>query len=424
VKRRALWIAGLALLAAPLLPPARPAVAIEDEGPVDLEELERERMARAALHPVRARISRYLEAATKAVDRGQPEEGRALLEKLDPKRLNPYERALVSRLQAHLAYFAGDYAAARERFEAVLAEKILPVRDDNRIRFNIAQLYAASQQWPEVITALDRWARYVAAQDSFAYYLRAVAHYQQDELDAALADARQAVELSSEPLESWLQLLAALHAQKEDFASAIPILEQLVVRFPTKKQYWVQLALTYGAVQDYPRAFAVQMLAYRQGLLKEDKELRRLARVALHQSVPYQAAEVLEKGLAEGAIPREPEALELLANSWIASREYARALPPLRQAAELAPSGNLFVRLGQVYMQREAWAEAGEALQQAIAKGDLKDPGNAELLLGISYYNDHRIDQARSCFARARQHDSSRAAAERWITQVERDLSS
>jgi tetratricopeptide (TPR) repeat protein len=424
VKRRALWIAGLALLAPPLLPTARPAVAVEDEGPVDLEELERERAARAALHPVRPRISRYLEAATKAVDRGKPEEGRALLENLDPKRLNPYERALVYRLQAHLAYFAGDYAAARESFEKVLAEKILPVRDDNRIRFNLAQLHAASQQWPEVIAALDRWARYVEAQDSFAYYLRAVAHYQQDDLDAALADARQAVELSSEPMESWLQLLAALHSQKEDFASAIPILEQLVVRFPSKKQYWIQLALTYGAVQDYPRSFAVQMLAYRQGLLKEDKELRRVARVALHQSVPYQAAEVLEKGLAEGAIPRDSEALELLANSWIAAREYARSLPPLRQAAELAPNGNLFVRLGQVYMQREAWAEASEVLQQAIAKGDLKDPGNAELLLGISYYNDHRVDQARSCFARARRHDSSRAAAERWITQVERDLSS
>jgi tetratricopeptide (TPR) repeat protein len=424
VKRRALWIAGLALLAAPLLPPARPAVAVEDEGPVDLEELERERAARAALHPVRARISRYLEAATKAVDRGQPEEGRALLEKLDPKRLNPFERALVYRLQAHLAYFAGDYAAARERFEAVLAEKILPVRDDNRIRFNIAQLYAASQQWPEVITALDRWARYVEAQDSFAYYLRAVAHFQRDELDAALADARQAVELSSEPMESWLQLLAALHSQKEDFASAIPILEQLVVRFPTKKQYWIQLALTYGAVQDYPRAFAVQMLAYRQALLKEDKELGRLARVSLHQNVPYQAAEVLEKGLAEGAIPRDSEALELLANSWIAAREYERSLAPLRQAAELAQNGNLFVRLGQVYMQREAWQEAAEVLQQAIAKGDLKDPGNADLLLGISYYNDHRVDQARASFARARRHDSTREAAERWITLVERDLSS
>jgi tetratricopeptide (TPR) repeat protein len=417
----------LSLVASPLPPLAPPAVAAEEiaaeeEGPVDLVELERERAARAALYPVRRRISRYLEAATKAVDQGKPQDGRALLAKLDPKRLNPYERALVYRLEAHLAYFAGDYPGAREGFEKVLAEQVLPVRDDNRIRFNIAQLYAATQQWREVLTALDRLARYVEEPDPFAHYLRAVAHYQLEELDAALADAKQAVELSSEPMESWLQLLAALHTQKEDYASAVPILEKLATRFPKKKQYWIQLALIYGALGDYPRSLAVQRLAYDQGLLTDDKDLRRLARASLHQNMPYPAAQVLAKGLAESAIQRDSEVLELLANSWIAAREYEKSLPPLRQAAELAKNGNLYVRLGQVYMQREAWPEATEVLQQAIAKGDLKDPGNAQLLLGICYYNDHRVDQARSWFARAREHDSTREAADRWITHLEREI--
>ena len=213
-------LAGLALLATLL---AAPAAAATDaaQKPIDLAKLERERSLRAALYPVRPRISRYLEAAAKAVDKGQPADGLKVLERLDPKRLNPYERALVYRLQAHLAYFAGDYAGARGGFEKVLAEQVLPVKDDNRIRFNIAQLYASSQQWNDVITALDRWERYVEAPDPFAQYLRAVAHYQLGDLDTALADVKQAVALSSEPLESWLQLLAALHAQKEQYAEAM-----------------------------------------------------------------------------------------------------------------------------------------------------------------------------------------------------------
>jgi tetratricopeptide (TPR) repeat protein len=434
VKRGAAWLAGLALLAPSLLPLAPPARAAEEEasaeevsaeevsaeeGPVDLEKLHRERTARAGLYPVRRRISRYLEAATKAVDAGKPEDGRALLDKLDVKRLNPFERALVYRLHAHLAYFGGDHAAARENFEKVLAEKILPIREDNRIRFNIAQLYASSQQWDEVIKALDRWARYVDEPDPFVHYLRAVAYYQLENFDAALAEAKRAVELSPEPLESWLLILSALYTQKEQYANAVPVLEQLVSRFPSKKRYWIQLALIFGALENYPRALSLQELAYRQGLLTEDKELRRLARASLHQNLPYPAAQVLERALADGAITRDSEALELLANSWIAAREYERSLPPLRQAAELAKNGNLYVRLGQVYMQREAWEEAAEVLQQAIAKGDLKDPGNAQLLLGIAYYNDQRVDQARSSFARARQHDSTREAADRWISHLE-----
>src|SRR5262245_41840333 len=395
------------------------AIADEEKGPVDLMELERERTARAALFPVRKRISRYLEAATKAVDKGKPDEGRALLARLDPKRLNPFERALVYRLQAHLAYFANDYPAARGFFEKVLAEKVLPVRDENRVRFNIAQLYASTQQWREVLKALDRWQRFVEEPDSFSHYLRSIAHYQLDEVEAALAEVKTAVEKSPEPLESWLQLLAALYTQTERYKEAVPVLEQLVSRFPAKKQHWVQLALLYGALEEYPRSLAIQQLAYFQGLLTDDKELRRLARGCLHQNMPLPAAQVLERGLSAGTIQRDSEALELLGNSWVAAREYDQSLPPLREAAELSKNGNLYVRLGQVYMQRELWKEATEALQRGLAKGSLRDPGNAQLLLGIAYYNDQHIEQARSSFARAREQASTREAADRWISHLE-----
>jgi tetratricopeptide (TPR) repeat protein len=156
-------------------------------------------------------------------------------------------------------------------------------------------------------------------------------------------------------------------------------------------------------------------------LLTEDKELRRLARSYLYHDLPYPAAKVLEKGLAEGAIEADADSFELLANSWIAAREYDRSLPPLQKAAELADDGNLFVRLGQVHLQREEWDEAAERIRQGIEKGGLEEPGNAQLLLGIAYYNAERVTQARASFARARRHDSTRAEADRWITHIEKE---
>jgi len=128
---------------------------------------------------------------------------------------------------------------------------------------------------------------------------------------------------------------------------------------------------------------------------------------------------VLEKGLKDGAIARDADVLELLANSWIAAREYQRALDPLQEAAELSKDGNLYVRLGQVQMQRENWSEATALLEKAVAKGGLKDPGNADLLLGIAYYNGAQIARARSSFLRAREHESTRNAANRWITHLD-----
>ena len=106
-------------------------------------------------------------------------------------------------------------------------------------------------------------------------------------------------------------------------------------------------------------------------------------------------------------------------NSWIAAREYELSLPPLRKAAQLAEDGKLFVRLGQVNMQRETWNEAAELLEKGIEKGGLDDPGNAALLLGIAYYNGAQLERARSSFLRAQAHESTRDAAATWITHID-----
>ena len=72
-------------------------------------------------------------------------------------------------------------------------------------------------------------------------------------------------------------------------------------------------------------------------------------------------------------------------------------------------------------MQREEWGRAVEMLDRAITKGDLKKPGNAQLLLGVSHYNDGAVGRARSSFARAREHEDTRTQADQWITHLENE---
>ncbi len=416
-KPRLALLALLALLVLQL--PLRSIAA--DEAPraaIDLDALRRDRTQNAERYPVAPRISRYLAAAAKEVDAGDPQQATRLLKKLRPNRLNPYERALVYRMLAHVAYGADEPEEAIAYFVKFLEEEMLPLRDEARVRFNIAQIYASLQQWREMIDWLNRWLLYIEDPDPLGFYLMGIAYYQLEDFDAAIVQTKLAVELRPEPRESWMRLLAALYAQKQDYENTAPILEELVLRFP-KKRYWVQLSLIYGAREDHRRSLSVQQVAYAQGLLTEDKELRRLARSYLYHELPYPAAQVLEKALEDGAIARDSEAFELLANSWIAAREYERSLDPLHSAAELSENGDLYVRLGQVNMQREAWDEASVLLEKAVEKGGLKDPGNAELLRGIAYYNGAHVARARSSFLRARQHDATRSAANRWITHLD-----
>ena len=400
---------------------AETTAAVADEAaPIDFEKLRIDRLVKFNTQRTNPRVQRYMKAAGDANEDGDPKKGIALLDKLNPRRLNSKERALVYRYRAVISYGSEDYTGAIEYFEKALAEQVLLVDDDNRIRFGVAQLYVASQQWRAAIAALQRWLRYAEVPDPLGHYLLAIAYYQLDEFEPALVHAEKAVDLAPNPSESWLQLLAALYVAKEDYESATSVLEELVVRFP-KKRYWVQLSLIFGARDNYRHALAVQQIAYEQGFLTEDKELRRLARSYLYHDVPYPAAHVLEKGLERGAIEGDAKAYELLANSWIAAREFERSLLPLQTAAELSEDGDLYVRLGQVYLQREQWGQAAKPLQMAVKKGGLRDPGNAQLLLGIAYYNGERVSQALSSFVRARQHDSTRSAADNWILHIERE---
>ena len=410
----------LALFASLCLAPAAPARAADTTKADDLAALDIERAIKQTRHKLAPRIMRYLNAAHELLDEGKPEEAQAILGRLNLKRLNPHELAYVYRSKATVAYFAGDYATAIEDFENVLKEEVFKVDTENKIRFNIAQIHASLEQWQAAIDALNRWFRYVEDPDPLAYYLLGIAYYQLEKFDLSIENTEKAVDLAAEPNEGWLQLLAALYIQKEDYANAAPILEELVMRFP-KKQYWVQLSLIYGARDQYRASLAVQQVAYMQGFLTESKELLRLARSYLYHDLPYPAAEALEKGLKDGTIEPDADSYELLANSLIAAREYERSLAPLQKAAELADDGNLFVRLGQVHLQREEWGPAADNLEHAIGKGGLKHPGNAELLLGIAYYNLERVDQARSSFVRARAHDATREAAARWITHIENE---
>jgi hypothetical protein len=393
--------------------------AVAEEKNTSLEALREERSEKLERYQVRDLTQKRLNTAVDFLELGQYSEARAKLLKMKFTRLNPYERALAYRFIAYASMGLEDTAGAAEYFQKAVDQAALPISEEATVRFTIAQIYASTSQWEKVEIALNQWFRYVERPNGGSYYLLAISRYRRDMFDEAMTPALKSVEISKKPKESWLQLVAALYLEKEDFDNAIPVLEDLVARF-MKKQYWVQLSLIYAAREDYEHALRIQQLAYTQGLLTENEELRRLARTYLYHQLPYPAALVLEQGLAEKQIERDGDVLELLGNSWIAAREYEKSLEPLQQAADLAEDGRLYLRLGQVRVQREDWTEATELIQKAIKKGGLKDTGKAHLLLGISYFSDDQPESARTAFGRASNHESTRSDAITWLDHIDR----
>jgi tetratricopeptide (TPR) repeat protein len=373
------------------------------------------------------RTAKRLNAVSEFLQAEQYEEAEKILKGFTMARLNPYERAVVYQMYAYLAAGREDYETAASYFEKCLAEEALPEETAINMRFNIAQLYMALERWDEALPALLRWFEVVEEPNSNAYYTLAIAYYQksiQDNdpayMEKALEPAEQAVALATTPRQNWLQLLLALYLERKEYEKSLPVLEQLVSLYP-KKSYWLQLSAIYGELGKDRESLAAQQLAYVQGLLTKDKELRRFAQLYLYYDLPYRAAKVVEKGLGDEKIEEDSKSLELLANALLAAREYEAALEPLDRAASLAENGDLYVRLGQVYIQREEWVKAGTALRNALEKGELDDPCGPQVLLGITSYSQGKRGDARDWFRRAKRDEDCAAQSARWLEHLERE---
>jgi len=343
-------------------------------------------------------------------------QAKSVLDSLNKAKLSPYEGSRIWQLYASIYNSQEKYGDARNALQQAITAGGLNEVELDQVSFNIAQLYLAEERWKEGAAALEAWIAKTPKPNSNAFYLLAVAYYQQGDERRALAPAEKAVAMSEKPQPSWLQLLLALYLKNEQYAKAEPFVRKLVAAQPNNKANWVQLSAVLGAQEKYDDALVALQLAYHMGLLTDQSDLTRLADLMAYNSIPYRCGTLLSKEAkrldGSGAVQ------EKLSNCWVAAREWDKAVGPLRQAAQAKRSGDLYVRLGEVHVQREDWKGAIDALRKALDAGNAKDPGNAQILLGMSYYNLKQPQEARQWFQRAMA-TRHKKQAEGWIRAID-----
>jgi tetratricopeptide (TPR) repeat protein len=372
---------------------------------------------------VRERTGKRLNTAYEQIQAEQWALAEAELQKLRLGSLNPLERAKYHQIYALIENGRKNPQGARDHLQQALAQEAFSPADQAQTRYQIAGLFLGESKWKEAVDNLNEWFAVTESPTPAAYYLLALAHYQMQDLDNAREAAEKAIEIGNPPQEGALQLLLAILLTNQHYAEAEPVLLELVERYP-KKIYWSQLSTLYGAQGDYEKALVYLELANLQGYLTQDEEVRRLTQLLLARDLPYPAAQLLEKAFEEKRIDTDANSFELLSTAWIQARDFDKALPPLRKAAELSTDGKLYIRLAQVHLQREELDAAETALQRAIEKGGLASPGDAQLLMGITVFGQKRPEQALAWFERARVHAETREEAEIWVKHIQQQMPS
>jgi tetratricopeptide (TPR) repeat protein len=337
-------------------------------------------------------------------------------------KLNRYELANVYNTYAYLRYAVEDYDGALNYYQKVIDQRPeIPLALEINTLYTVAQLYFLQENWRKGIDTLNTWMSVTDTPSTNAYVLLANGYFQLKDYDKSLSNIQIAIDREEAagklPKEQWYNLARFIHFDRDNFREALDILEILIMYYP-KKQYWVQASHLYGEEKDEARQLAILEATYEQNLLDRSQDIVLLSQLYLQAEVPFPAARAMEKGLADDIVEKESKNYELAGVAWRQAQEVTKSLPMLEAAASKSEKGELYARLGNVYLDVDKNKEAVEALKRGLDKGGVKRPDQARLALGMAYFNLGDFNAARRAFREARKDKRARSYADQWLKYI------
>lgn len=378
---------------------------------------------------LRNKVYEQLAAAQEAAEAKDMKAAAEILDDMIDNRgkneLNSYELANVYNLYAFIYYSREDYANALKAYETVVSQPDIPLAMEINTKYTIAQLYFVQEQWQQGVDALLEWFAVTDNPNANAYVLLAQGYYQTKEYDKALLNVEKAISLYKAsdklPKENWYNLARFLYFEKDDVTNTVATLEELIKYYP-KKDYWVQLSHMYGEQKKDKLQLAAMDTAYVQDMLDRGTEQVTMAYLYLNAEVPFKAGNVMAKGLKDGSIEPTAKNYEIAASAWRQAQELEKAIADMEKAAAKSDDGELYARLGNIYLDSDRYDEAIVAINKGLKRGGVKRPDTARLVLGMAYFNDKQYDKARSAFQSAGRDERSAKYAEQWIKYLDSEL--
>ena len=386
----------------------------------DDDEKERKTKTSAAMSE---RVYKKLSRAQKAIEDKKYDEGLGMLKDLIQERgLSPYEKAQVYNFFAYTYFTLERYKDAIHAYEQVLAQPDLPEGLVMNSTYTLAQLYFIQENYQKAVDLMKQWFSMTKKPSLNAYMILAQAYYQMNKYKESLEPLKQAYAMvkqrGEKPKENLLLLLRVDYFYLKDTKNMLKILKELVALYP-KSEYWLTMGNAYSQMKETDKQMSIYEMLYEHGNLTTGNQQLNLANLYLMYDVPYKAAKVLDKGIKAGTIEKNERNLRLLSTAWYQADESAKAIPPMKQAAEMAKDGEMYVRLAQAYINLDRYKDAIDALHAGFKKGQLKRPDQAYVMLGMAEFEMKNYDPALDAFKKAAKDSRSAKSAEQWEKYVE-----
>jgi tetratricopeptide (TPR) repeat protein len=194
-------------------------------------------------------------------------------------------------------------------------------------------------------------------------------------------------------------------------------IEKLVAHYP-KPTYWADLinSLLRSSRND-KELLNILRLADGADALRDAAQYLEFAQLAMGQGLPGEAQAAIEKGTSKGVFAgREKEhATRILAEAKQAVTLDKSTLDKQDASARAKTTGEADVKLGAAYLSYGDLPKAVESLQRGLGKGGVKNPDEANLLLGIAHRRANNQAEAEKAFNAVTQDPAMARIARLWL---------
>jgi tetratricopeptide (TPR) repeat protein len=291
--------------------------------------------------------------------------------------------------------------------------------------YTLAQLSTMEEEYRKALDYLDQWFALESNPAPDPYILYAQNLYQMERYSDMVRPIETAMEIARKRevqiKEDWYVLLNFAYFQQENFAKVKEINKILLQNWP-KKRYWFQLAGAFTELGEDTNLVAAYDSAHTQEMLESESELVTMAQLYMQYEVPYKAARLLETEMESGRISKNAKNYRLLSQAWSLALDDEKAIPALREAARLDDDPELYIRLGNAYLNMGEYEDCITAVNRGLEMGDLDATDHARISLGMCLYNLKRYNDAIAAFRLAARSERTRRLANQWITVVESDI--
>lgn len=303
----------------------------------------------------------------------------------------PYDTYVINKLLSVAEINIQDDAAADKPAEDAADSPAMPDTDKKDILHNALLLAAQAQHYPKVITYGQELDQMNLLDDSTSAML-AIAYYYQKDTANAQKYAQKSVDMAKaagkQPNEAAMQVIMGSQAAT-DQGAAERTLEQLVTTY-NRPDDWDELVGVSLGMKGLTNADALNMyrVLYIQGTMKTGDDYTYMGNLADAQRNFVEARNVLQAGVAAGKISAGAALSKARGEAAGDEKIISQAI----SAAEKSKKGEDDMEIAQDLWGYGRYADVESIATAAKAKGGIKDPGEADVLIGMAQIAQGKFD--------------------------------